>query len=216
MRSLVVAMCLVCGCTSGKEQRAPEAEKIARADSSEVAKTEPEVPQAASPRTGPAADASAVDRRAAVLALLTDGESAAKLPVASTDEGKAFNDALVDDMAPRGGGSRVTAEPPEVEGSIDRDIVRRVLRRHVPALRGCYDRALAQKPGLTGNVAFALDIGADGRVSKVEVLEGTLGDAKVERCMAELARKWEFPAPPDDKPAKAKARFVLDPGPSPK
>jgi TonB family protein len=215
MRSVVISMCLLCGCTSGKEHRAPDVDEIVSSDS-EVEKAEPEAPPVASPRTGPAADASAIDRRAAVLALLTDGESAAKLPVASTDEGKAFDAALVDSMAPRGAGSRVSIDPPVIEGSIDRDIVRRVLRHHVPALRGCYDRALAKKPGLTGNVALALDIDADGKVASVEVQQGTLGDADVERCMAELARKWEFPAPPDDKPAKAKARFVLDPGPSPK
>lgn len=214
-RSFVIAACLVCGCTSAKEQAAPGVEKRAKADP-EVAKAEPDVSKAASPHTGPAAEASATERRAAVLALLTDGESAVKLPLASTDEGKMFDDGLVDSMAPRGVGSRVTLEKPEIEGSIDSDIVRRIIRRHVPALRGCYDRALARKPGLAGKVALALDIAADGKVAKVELQEGTLGDASVERCMAELARKWEFPAPPDDEPAKAKARFVLDPGPPPK
>jgi TonB family protein len=96
------------------------------------------------------------------------------------------------------GGSRPQVTPgdrPNVSGSLSRELVQRIIRRHRAQVRYCYERRLAEDPDLAGRVTLRIQIGPDGAVRAARIGGSTLGDAEVERCITRMARRWRFPPP---------------------
>ena len=82
------------------------------------------------------------------------------------------------------------------EGQLDKDLIRRVVRAHLPEVRTCYNEGLARKPELAGKLTVDFTIGIDGHVSASKIKAGsTLGDATVEACIESTVMKWLFPKP---------------------
>ncbi len=86
---------------------------------------------------------------------------------------------------------------PTVNGALDRNIVRRVVRRHAREIKYCYEMAVRKKPSLQGKLSFQLVIGVDGKVKASTIKSNTIGDDAVGRCVAQKARRWIFPEPGD-------------------
>ncbi|WAS98740.1 VIT domain-containing protein [Nannocystis punicea] len=99
----------------------------------------------------------------------------------------------------------------EVLGSLDREVIRRVVRAHVAEVRACYEQGLARDPNLKGRVTLDIRIETNGEVGSATVFEDTLAEKSVGACIAAAARRWKFPA---DAPNVATVRypFVLEPG----
>lgn len=79
-----------------------------------------------------------------------------------------------------------------VTGSLDRDIIRRIVRAHVGELRACYEQALKQDPALSGRMILEVSVDALGKVIDAKITEDQLGHA-VGTCMVKAAKKWTFP-----------------------
>jgi TonB family protein len=71
--------------------------------------------------------------------------------------------------------------------------IRRVVRQHHPQLRHCYMRAAQWNPRLAGTAVLRFTIAEGGRVKSSSV-DGDLGDAGVERCLAGEVARWDFGA----------------------
>jgi pSer/pThr/pTyr-binding forkhead associated (FHA) protein len=84
---------------------------------------------------------------------------------------------------------------PVIRGSLDKELIRRVIKRHINQIRYCYERQLQATPGLNGKVRIEWVITAQGRVRNSKVVESTMADVKVERCMMRKIRTWIFPKP---------------------
>lgn len=84
---------------------------------------------------------------------------------------------------------------PEVQGALDQDIIRRIVRAHINEIRYCYEQALRRDPRAKGRVQLRFVIGNDGKVQSAVVGENTLRDAAVAACMAGAVRRWLFPRP---------------------
>lgn len=82
-----------------------------------------------------------------------------------------------------------------VRGALDKEIVRRVVRRHLNEVRYCYESSLARRPSLAGRVVTSFTIAPTGRVLSSLLQSSTLADAAVEACIVGAVRRWEFPAP---------------------
>jgi hypothetical protein len=82
-----------------------------------------------------------------------------------------------------------------VRGALDKEIVRRIVRRHLNEVRYCYESSLARRPSLAGRVVTSFTIAPTGRVLSSLLQSSTLADAKVEACIVGAVRRWEFPAP---------------------
>ncbi len=82
-----------------------------------------------------------------------------------------------------------------IQGSLDRDLVRRVIRRNIHQIRYCYERELQISQGLFGKVAARFVISPNGRVQQAKVEETTLNNATVEACVLRKIRLWRFPKP---------------------
>jgi TonB family protein len=88
----------------------------------------------------------------------------------------------------------VQAGVADVQGALDKDIIRRVIRYHQNEIKFCYDQELQKNQNLAGTVAVAFTISGDGNVIVASVVE-SVGDATVDNCIAEVIRRCTFPKP---------------------
>jgi tetratricopeptide (TPR) repeat protein len=84
----------------------------------------------------------------------------------------------------------------EVRGSLDKEIIRRIIRRHINEVKFCYERELTRNPSLQGRVMIQFTIGPLGNVPAALVQNSTMNSPSVEQCIASAVRRWEFPRPP--------------------
>lgn len=91
----------------------------------------------------------------------------------------------------------VSAGNAVVMGSIDRELVRKVIQDHAAQIRYCYEQQLALNPKLSGKVSIKWIINADGSATGAQV-DGsatTLADDRVHDCMKARIQSWQFPRP---------------------
>lgn len=84
---------------------------------------------------------------------------------------------------------------PVVQGSLDKEIIRRVVRQHRREIKYCYESELQKNKELQGRVIVRFTISATGSVVSAVVKESNLKNASVENCMAGKIRRWVFPEP---------------------
>lgn len=89
----------------------------------------------------------------------------------------------------------ISAGSPIIMGSLDKEIIRRVIKQHLAQIRYCYEKELVTSPGLFGKVATKFTISAGGTVQSASVAQSTLKNAEVERCITAKIRTWRFPKP---------------------
>ncbi len=83
----------------------------------------------------------------------------------------------------------------EVRGSLSKEVIRRVIRRHINEVKFCYEQELNQRPDLEGRVKVRFIISPTGSVQTAMVAQSTIGSNRVEGCIAQAVRRWTFPAP---------------------
>ena len=99
-------------------------------------------------------------------------------------------------FADRGGRvPKVRQAKATVQGALDKDIVRRIVRAHINQVRHCYNQGLANDKNLKGRVAVQFTIGGSGKVPTAVVASTTVKDASVGNCIAKAVRRWKFPKP---------------------
>ena len=103
----------------------------------------------------------------------------------------------------------ISAGSPIIMGSLDKDIIRRIIKQHIAQIRYCYERELIRSPGLFGKVATQFTISAEGRVQSAKVTQSTLKNREVERCMTSKIRTWKFPKPKGGGIVIVKYPFIL-------
>jgi Ca-activated chloride channel family protein len=80
-----------------------------------------------------------------------------------------------------------------VMGSLDKEILRRIVRRHINQVRYCYEKELGTNPKLAGRVVLKFVIDENGQVTSSEIASTTLNSGSVESCLVAAAKNWEFP-----------------------
>lgn len=105
---------------------------------------------------------------------------------------------------PGGGGElrRHVPRPPSVilgiataKGSLDKDIIRRVVRLHMNEVKYCYDQELVRKAGVEGRISVQFIIAGTGQVISSFVQSTTMNDVRVESCVVSAVKRWDFPKP---------------------
>jgi TonB family protein len=82
-----------------------------------------------------------------------------------------------------------------VRGSLDKEIIRRIIRRHINEVKYCYETELTKKADLSGRVSVQFTIAATGQVIASVLQSSTMGNVRVENCVVQAVRRWEFPKP---------------------
>lgn len=83
----------------------------------------------------------------------------------------------------------------DVRGSLSKEVIRRVIQRHINEVRFCYEQELNSRPDLSGRVQVKFIISPSGAVQAANVESSSLGAARAEQCIAKAVRRWTFPAP---------------------
>ena len=89
----------------------------------------------------------------------------------------------------------ITSSDPEVQGSLDKELIRQVIQRNKPAIRFCYESQLQRFPNLKGDMRVKFIISGEGRVISSGVAGSTMGNADVEQCVVGRFRTFQFPKP---------------------
>lgn len=84
-----------------------------------------------------------------------------------------------------------------VLGSIDPDIIRRILEEHKPQFSYCYQKALDDNPGkrVSDIIPLVFTIGASGHVTRAGVEGRSSLPASVKSCVVNVLRGIQFPSP---------------------
>ncbi len=89
----------------------------------------------------------------------------------------------------------ITSSEPMVMGSLDKELIRQVIKRNINQIRYCYESQLTRYPKLQGKVAVKFVISASGSVASSQVAQSTANNAELETCVAGRVRTWIFPKP---------------------
>src|SRR5690606_22884562 len=99
----------------------------------------------------------------------------------------------------RGGRRDVPAAVPQVRignatatGDLDKNIIRRYIRRQLPRIKYCYEKELLVRPGLAGTVTVSFQIAPSGEVSAASA--SGVSD-EVASCIAGVVKAIQFPKP---------------------
>jgi hypothetical protein len=103
-------------------------------------------------------------------------------------------------------------ERPEVTGSIDPELIRKVVHEHRAQIRTCYETQLNARPDLSGKLVAAWTIDPAGAVTESHTQETTLRDRNVEGCVAARIRTWRFPIPKGGGEVFVTYPFIFTPG----
>jgi TonB family protein len=80
-------------------------------------------------------------------------------------------------------------------GNLDKEIIRRIVRRHLNEVKYCYDQALVRQPKLEGRLVAQFTIAGTGQVIASVRQSSTLGAPAAEMCVVNAIKRWQFPAP---------------------
>lgn len=106
-------------------------------------------------------------------------------------------------------GPTVRTVAAHVMGGLSQEAIRRVVHRHLPEVRFCYEQGLQQNPSLEGRVTVSWIIDPSGRVQTSSVASSSLSNGAVESCIATAVRRWTFPTPENHGTVGVNYPFVL-------
>lgn len=98
----------------------------------------------------------------------------------------------------------------EVRGSLSKEVIRRVVRRHINEVKFCYEQQLNARPDLQGRVTTKFVISPTGSVQSAMVASSSLRNEAVESCIVRAVRRWTFPAPDGGGVVVVNYPFLLD------
>jgi hypothetical protein len=90
---------------------------------------------------------------------------------------------------------KISSGKPIILGSLDKEIIRRVVREHMAQIRYCYERELTKTPGIYGKIVMKWIINGQGKVTQAKVAETQMNNKNVESCIARKILTWRFPKP---------------------
>ena len=105
------------------------------------------------------------------------------------------------------------ADPPK-DSAASKEQIRGVVRNNMKAIRGCYNRLLAEQPALRGRVMVRFVIGPEGAVEAAMVEDSTVPSDPLERCVVDVVTQMTFPVPDEGGKTVVSYPFVFEPGAS--
>ena len=107
----------------------------------------------------------------------------------------------------------LSTSEPSVEGNIDGELIRQVIRRNSAQIRACYEEQLIRYPQLAGRVAIRFVINSEGSVDSSRVQHSAMAPKNTEigNCVANKIRLLEFPRPKGGGTAQVTYPFIFKP-----
>jgi len=89
----------------------------------------------------------------------------------------------------------IKSDEAQILGSIDPELIRRVIHSHRDQIRYCYEMELVRQPKLGGKIKVKFVIGSNGFVTTTGIAESSVHNSTLENCIAARVKSWEFPKP---------------------
>lgn len=97
----------------------------------------------------------------------------------------------------------------DVDGSVDKNAIKRVILRHKKQLERCHSMVLQTDPSIRGRIRFEWVL-EEARVIRVRVKKNQSGSSKLANCVMSRLRTWRFPgAVPSGGSAQVSFSFVF-------
>jgi hypothetical protein len=93
------------------------------------------------------------------------------------------------------GGIGAVGGDPIILGALDRSLIDEVVKRHLKAIRYCYQKELTKNPNMKGKVTVKFVIAKDGSVSSASKKTSTIKNSAVESCVVSRFKRMQFPKP---------------------
>ena len=106
---------------------------------------------------------------------------------------------------------KVIPGKPIISGALDKETIRRVIRRHRNEYRYCYEKELNVKRDLNGKITVKFTIAGNGSVIAATTAESTMNSRAVESCLVGKIKRWVFPAPKGGGIVVVKYPFIFKP-----
>ena len=90
---------------------------------------------------------------------------------------------------------RLRTGKPKVFGSLDKEIIRRVIHSRRSQFKYCYEKELSKYPNLNGKIEVFFIISGNGRVLSSKIQKTSMNNDNVEGCVKNRVRYLRFPAP---------------------
>jgi hypothetical protein len=100
-----------------------------------------------------------------------------------------------DFRGPKIGVPHATGGKADIHGSLAKEVIRRVIQRHLPEVRACYQQRLNARPDLQGRLAVKFMIDATGLVRVAAKQSSDLHDDETDQCIVSAVKRWTFPQP---------------------
>jgi hypothetical protein len=81
------------------------------------------------------------------------------------------------------------------QGSLSREEINRVVKRHLNQIKYCYEKELAQNPNLEGKIVGTWTVAGTGLVSTASASQNTMGSPQVADCVVRIIQRMRFPQP---------------------
>ena len=82
-----------------------------------------------------------------------------------------------------------------LSGGLDKDLIRRTIRKHVNEVKFCFERAVERDRSIDhGRVVVEFTILADGRVASSHAAQSSFASTAIGGCIAEAVQRWDFPS----------------------
>lgn len=88
-----------------------------------------------------------------------------------------------------------TGEKARRIGSLDKEVIRGVIRGHLGEVKACYDTVWTTHPDAQGRMMVRLGIAPSGSVETSCLVSSSLNDSSVELCVVDDLLRWTFPRP---------------------
>lgn len=108
--------------------------------------------------------------------------------------------------------AKLLAQEPILLGNVNAADIDRVVKRHLSAIRWCYQRELQKKPDLAGKVKVKFTIAKDGTVSSASPATSSLDSPAAEACISREFFRMVFPEPKGGGMAIVSYPFLFSPG----
>jgi len=112
-----------------------------------------------------------------------------KMIEAGIEPGEALEDAQLE--VQMSGPSKVE-EIAKVTPGRDPDAIQAMITRHSAQIEYCYETELRKNPGLKGKIVVRFIVRVNGSVTRVKVVQSTMGNRNVERCITGVIRRFKF------------------------
>ena len=96
---------------------------------------------------------------------------------------------------------------PTIPAQINRDEVKRVIKRAMPGIKFCYEQGLRQNAALGGKIRVRFVIASNGSVASSSAIDGI--DASVDSCVANKISQLSFPMPEGGNIAEITYPFIF-------